>query len=522
MCNNCHQNNCGCNEPVYDLCNKCPPQECACPIQLSSNCITLDLSDPLPCSGIESGLILTEAIQQLDANMCAIRDDIEASINLVNVGTGAELYKGIDGIGRREIKSITSTDNSITITENTDSINIAVPAVDQNNFVRQLFIDYLDLPDPYTPQDICDYILALPTGQRTIAPTDSKWNVIPIQVGEGTLFIEVYEIQNKGKGIITALTPDNLLLIKAESPGLQDVLLKDSNLPFGNTITVEQEFNIFSDSGTPHNGITLRPLADSSPTVPIYQEGAGIGVSNQERSLAYYTDRTEFADGLNSRGIQYKGDYEANFVARSLVTSKYVLDRTTGAETKINAGTNVTVSGVGTIASPYVINANNGGDGSETKINAGTNISVTGTGTIATPYVINNTLVVNGSETKLNSGTTTTVTGNGTVGTPYVVETVNLQKIIPATNYVLTSADNNYVIFINNASTDITITVPTGLSSGFQCGFMQQGAGIVTFTASGTTINTPTGLKIKGQNYDAFIEKVLATEVYHLSGDITT
>jgi hypothetical protein len=42
-----------------------------------------------------------------------------------------------------------------------------------------------------------------------------------------------------------------------------------------------------------------------------------------------------------------------------------------------------------------------------------------------------------------------------------------------------------------------TITVPTLLVSKFNAGFIQQGS-TVSFVASGTTIRTPVGLKLKG------------------------
>lgn len=51
-------------------------------------------------------------------------------------------------------------------------------AVNQDNFVRDLVINVNDLPSNYTDQDVCDYINALPDGDKTIAETDSKWNVI--------------------------------------------------------------------------------------------------------------------------------------------------------------------------------------------------------------------------------------------------------------------------------------------------------------------------------------------------------
>lgn len=53
-------------------------------------------------------------------------------------------------------------------------------------------------------------------------------------------------------------------------------------------------------------------------------------------------------------------------------------------------------------------------------------------------------------------------------------------------NYSLTSADNGDVIQ-STASTGITITIPSGLPTGFNCTIVQMGAGQITF--SGTYFN---------------------------------
>lgn len=79
----------------------------------------------LPCSDVDNGDNLTLVVQKLDAKVCNV--------------------------------------------------------LDQNNFVRDLLINIFDLPDPYTLDDICNYILSLPASERTIAETDSKWNVIIFQ-----------------------------------------------------------------------------------------------------------------------------------------------------------------------------------------------------------------------------------------------------------------------------------------------------------------------------------------------------
>ena len=133
--------------------------------------------------------------------------------------------------------------------------------------------------------------------------------------------------------------------------------------------------------------------------------------------------------------------------------------------------------------------------------------------------------IADGSETKINNGTTTIVSGIGTIGSPYVLEITNLQKVITyptdftGTNYTLTNADNNYEIIVDNGATAVTITVPSGLTSKIGVGFTQKGTGDISYTASGTTINNPVGLKIKGQYYQTFLSQELATNLFYLGGN---
>lgn len=118
-------------------------------------------------------------------------------------------------------------------------------------------------------------------------------------------------------------------------------------------------------------------------------------------------------------------------------------------------------------------------------------------------------------------GTTGVITPLGVDSTGNVVAAGNLQKIITG-NYTLTNADNNYTILINAGSNPVNITIPSGLLAKIQIGFIQQGTGDVTFVTSGTTINTPISgaFKIKGQNYNAYLEQVGSTNVYHLLGNL--
>lgn len=341
------------------------------------------------------------------------------------------------------------------------------PAVDQNNYVRQLLIDVEALPDPdsYTVNDLIDYILALPEAERTVADTDSKWNIIPTVFGEGNLFIEIYELQNIGKGVITALDFDNFLLITKKSQGLQDVMNQNPVLTEGNFIDILQSLSLIADSGPgTANGIVIKGLDSVSPGDPVLQEGVQMGQTNTERSLSYYADRTEFMDGLNLRGIQYKGDYEANFVARSLVTRKYVDDRTTGSETKVSAGANISVTGDGTTATPYVISG------------------------AAAPDL-------------------------------YLQKVLNYPADFTGSNYTFTNADKGYVIYVKNGANAVNLVVPAGLSANFEAGVIHKGTADITYVASGTTIENPVGLKSKGTGYNTFVIQEGSTNTYNLLGN---
>ncbi|MFM6938536.1 MAG: hypothetical protein ACKOXC_09340 [Aquirufa sp.] len=65
-------------------------------------------------------------------------------------------------------------------------------------------------------------------------------------------------------------------------------------------------------------------------------------------------------------------------------------------------------------------------------------------------------------------------------------------------SFTLASSDNNKIFTISSAS-NIVVTVPT-LPVGFNCQFIQTGAGNVSLTASGTTLNSANGLNSRAIN----------------------
>lgn len=86
------------------------------------------------------------------------------------------------------------------------------------------------------------------------------------------------------------------------------------------------------------------------------------------------------------------------------------------------------------------------------------------------------------------------------------------------TSYTLQASDAGKVVVLNNASA-ITVTVPSGLGAGFNCSFVQKGAGQVTFSASSTTINNrQSHTKINAQ-YGVASLLAYADDIFVLAGD---
>ncbi len=124
-----------------------------------------------------------------------------------------------------------------------------------------------------------------------------------------------------------------------------------------------------------------------------------------------------------------------------------------------------------------------------------------------------------------NAGTSRTNLGLGTAATTASTDYASaFYNIVTKTgNYTLTNAENGKVIFCNSSSR-IDITVPSGLTSGFNCRVVQGGAGRVLFVTSGTTINGYTSGSdapnaVIGQHGVAVLVPT-GTNIYSLHGDI--
>jgi hypothetical protein len=88
------------------------------------------------------------------------------------------------------------------------------------------------------------------------------------------------------------------------------------------------------------------------------------------------------------------------------------------------------------------------------------------------------------------------------------------------TAYTLLAGDNGKVVVLNNPSA-VTVTVPSGLGAGFNCSFVQKGAGQVSFDndSGATTINNrQSHTKINAQFGVASLV-AYADNVFVLAGD---
>lgn len=147
--------NCG-NTP----CSGVP--SCTCPIKdFKTDCSTYN-GPTLGCSGIESGTILTTVIESLDAFICNKFNEAINYLTLINIGGAAEVYKGISGIGNKEIRTLQSGDLSlIDVVQDTDTINFTpgTPSLslDSGTDILSLIVTTLAGATTFSTIDLTEY-----------------------------------------------------------------------------------------------------------------------------------------------------------------------------------------------------------------------------------------------------------------------------------------------------------------------------------------------------------------------------
>jgi hypothetical protein len=130
---------------------------------------------------------------------------------------------------------------------------------------------------------------------------------------------------------------------------------------------------------------------------------------------------------------------------------------------------------------------------------------------------------VDGDKTKLDSALQSVSAGDLTDGNFDGTAISGFDASIhdqTGTAYTLLASDNGKVVVLNNASA-VTVTVPSGLGAGFNCSFVQKGAGQVSFSDdSGATAinNRQSHTKINAQ-YGVASLLAYAADTFVLAGD---
>ena len=86
-------------------------------------------------------------------------------------------------------------------------------------------------------------------------------------------------------------------------------------------------------------------------------------------------------------------------------------------------------------------------------------------------------------------------------------------------DYTLVAGDSGEVITMDKATAN-TLTIPSGLAAGYTAMIVQLGAGQTTIAASGTTLRSTPGLKLRTQ-YSTATVLHLGSEVYIVTGDLS-
>lgn len=116
---------------------------CNCAAKDQSTDCSVYTGDDLPCTGILKDTVLTTVIQNMDAFICNKFEEVIQYLTLINIGTGAKIYKGITGIGNKEIRSIVSEDLTLVdILENANTIGIkpGIPSMTHISDILKLII----------------------------------------------------------------------------------------------------------------------------------------------------------------------------------------------------------------------------------------------------------------------------------------------------------------------------------------------------------------------------------------------
>jgi hypothetical protein len=190
-----------------------------------------------------------------------------------------------------------------------------------------------------------------------------------------------------------------------------------------------------------------------------------------------FSDDGDFVDNNDGFGtFRFTGGIKINSNKAALGTATNITLASNGNITTTGGITASTIKLTSGATNGYILTSSADGTASW----AASTSSITGGTTNALPKYSSATAItpsaISDDGTTVSLASTRTLTGANAA--------VNAQT---GTTYTLVQGDNGRVITMNNASA-ITLTIPSGLTAGFNCMIVQYGAGTVTIAGSGVTV----------------------------------
>ncbi|MEY4097259.1 MAG: hypothetical protein RL170_103 [Bacteroidota bacterium] len=256
---------------------------------------------------------------------------------------------------------------------------------------------------------------------------------------------------------------------------------------------------------------TTNTLTTGAVTYPNIHGTNGQVLSTTGSGTLTWTTTAAPSDASNSaKGIvQLAGDLGGTSIAPTVNSIGGVSSSTIGTiNTTVTAATSSNT--VNTL-----VKRDASGNFSAGTITANLTGNVTGslTGNATTATTANS---ISGTVTIANGGTnaTTASAALSNLGAASIGANLNDQT---GTTYTLQSSDNGKVVTLSNASA-ITVTVPAGLVTGFNCMIVQKGVGVVTLSPANTVTvtNRSGGTKTGGQN--AIVTIISIVSNYFITG----
>ena len=145
-------------------------------------------------------------------------------------------------------------------------------------------------------------------------------------------------------------------------------------------------------------------------------------------------------------------------------------------------------------------------DGSETKLTAGTNVTITGAGTTASPYLI--TATGTGGSTPIANNLTTTTTGSALDATQgkNLLDSINAASVVQSPlkitgNITVSTSNASRLTVLNDSTSTVEATIPAGFADGTTFMFAQRytGGKLKPIAGAGVTFDSYRETDTKGE-----------------------